>query len=48
MRVSPIFLSFQFLKLLDAAALHVGADKLCPTVSSIGPGFWLHTRLTIL
>jgi hypothetical protein len=48
MRMSPIFISFQFPKLLDAAALHVGADKLFPTVNSIGPEFWLHTRLTIL
>ncbi|KAN0093941.1 carbohydrate esterase family 8 protein [Hyaloscypha variabilis] len=42
MWISIIFFSFQFLKLLDAADLHVGVDKLYPTLTeaynSANPG----------
>ena len=35
MRITSFFLGFHFLRLLHAAELHVGADKLYPTVSFI-------------
>lgn len=37
MRTTILFLSFQFLTLLGAAAIHVGAGKSYPTVCSIRP-----------